>query len=246
MLVPLLLILFPSQSPEIITGISLAVVFFNALSGSVTYARMKRIDYKSGLLFSSATVPGAILGALSTKYIPHHWFNVTFGLLLLAIAIYLFISPERTPSTTKADTPQGHIQCRIAGPNGAIHTFSYDPRLGIVLSLAVGYLSSLLGIGGGIIHVPVLVNFLNFPVHIATATSHFILAVTAFAATVVHVWTGTLQHEVGYTLCLAVGVLFGAPVGAWLSNRLHGKWIIRGLALALVLVGVRLLVMATT
>jgi hypothetical protein len=207
---------------------------------------MKRIDYKSGLLFSSATVPGAILGALSTKYIPHRWFNLTFGLLLLAIAVYLFIRPERTSTTTKADMPRGHIQRRIAEPNGATHTFSYDPRVGIVLSLAVGYISSLLGVGGGIIHVPVLVNLLNFPVHIATATSHFILAVTAFAATVVHFLTGTLQHEVRYTLYLAVGVLFGAPVGAWLSNRLRGKWIIRGLALALALVGVRLLVMATS
>ena len=61
-LVPLLLLLYPKESPEIITSISLAVVFFNAASGSVAYARMKRIDYKSGIIFSIATIPGAILG----------------------------------------------------------------------------------------------------------------------------------------------------------------------------------------
>jgi uncharacterized membrane protein YfcA len=48
-LMPLLLLLYRDESPEIITSISLAVVFFNALSGSLAYARMKRIDYKSGL-----------------------------------------------------------------------------------------------------------------------------------------------------------------------------------------------------
>ena len=67
-LMPLLLVLYPEESPEVITGISLAVVFFNALSGSVAYAKMKRIDYRSGLLFSLATIPGAILGPLTTPY----------------------------------------------------------------------------------------------------------------------------------------------------------------------------------
>ncbi|TMA11893.1 MAG: sulfite exporter TauE/SafE family protein, partial [Deltaproteobacteria bacterium] len=65
-LVPLLLLLYPEEKPEIITSISLAVVFFNALSGSMAYGRLKRIDYRSGIVFSVATIPGAILGALTT------------------------------------------------------------------------------------------------------------------------------------------------------------------------------------
>ena len=67
-LIPVLLLLFPSESAEIITSISLAVVFFNTLSGSGAYVRMKRIDYKSALLFSAATIPGAILGALTNGF----------------------------------------------------------------------------------------------------------------------------------------------------------------------------------
>lgn len=65
-LMPILLILYPRESADRLTAISLAVVFFNALSGSGAYARMKRIDYKSGLMFAAATIPGAIIGALST------------------------------------------------------------------------------------------------------------------------------------------------------------------------------------
>jgi hypothetical protein len=57
-LMPLLLILYPKENPEILTSISLAVVFFNALSGSEAYGLMKRIDYRSGLMFAAATVPG--------------------------------------------------------------------------------------------------------------------------------------------------------------------------------------------
>jgi len=59
-LVPILLIVYPNENTELITSISLAVVFFNALSGSVAYARMKRIDYKSGIIFAVATIPGGI------------------------------------------------------------------------------------------------------------------------------------------------------------------------------------------
>jgi uncharacterized membrane protein YfcA len=82
---------------------------------------------------------------------------------------------------------------------------------------------------------------LNFPVHIATATSHFVLAVMALTGTLVHVARGAFEHGIRRTAILAVGVLLGAQIGARLSNRVGGRWIIRGLALALVFVGIRLI-----
>src|SRR5712692_28234 len=89
LLVPLLLLCYPSEDTEIITSISLAVVFFNALSGSAAYARAKRIDYYSGTIFSLATVPGAILGALTTSFIPRRLFDLIIGLLMLSAAGFL-------------------------------------------------------------------------------------------------------------------------------------------------------------
>ena len=76
------------------------------------------------------------------------------------------------------------------------------------------------------------------------ATSHFVLAIMAFTGTMTHVVSGTFPHSANLTLSLAIGVLLGAPVGAYLSNRIHGDWIIRGLALALVVVGFRILIMS--
>ena len=76
--------------------------------------------------------------------------------------------------------------------------------------MLVGYISSLLGIGGGIIHVPVLVQVLNFPIHIATATSHFVLAVMSLCGTIVHITTGVLSKGILQTIALSIGVLFGA------------------------------------
>jgi uncharacterized membrane protein YfcA len=106
--------------------------------------------------------------------------------------------------------------------------------------------SSDLGIGGGIIHVPALVHLLNFPVHIATATSQFMLMIMSLAGTVVHIATGAFHHGIRRTIALSIGVLLGAQLGAFLSRRMGGLWIIRGLAVALGIVGIRILILALT
>ena len=129
----------------------------------------------------------------------------------------------------------------LVDADGARYRYAYNPVVGIVLSIFVGFISSLLGVGGGFIHVPALSRLLNFPVHIATATSHFVLAVMALTGTLVHIANGAFEHGVRRTAILAVGVVLGAQVGARLSNRVGGKWIIRGLALALIFVGIRLI-----
>lgn len=242
-LMPFLLLLYPTESPEIITSISLAVVFCNALSGSAAYARTGRIDYRSGVLFAVATIPGAILGALTTAYIPRGVFDGVLGLLMIIGAVVLIWRSNQQQSTPGRATHRSFARTLVE-VGGTTHTFSYSPRVGVGLSLIVGYISSLLGIGGGIIHVPALVRLLNFPVHIATATSHFVLTIMALTGTLVHIVTGTFHHGVRRTIALSVGVLPGAQLGAWLSHRVQGEWIIRGLAIALGLVGMRLLLSA--
>jgi uncharacterized protein len=242
-LVPVLLLMYPDKSPDTITGISLAVVFFNALSGSAAYARMKRIDYKSGLLFAAATVPGSILGSLTTSVMPRHLFNGIFGVLMAAASVFLLLranygnQPNRVPG-------KNLITRNIIDSDGVEYIFSYNPVIGVTLSLFVGYLSSLLGIGGGIIHVPALIHLLSFPVHIATATSQFILVIMAFSGSMVHAVKGVLNPGVIQIVALAAGVLFGAQLGAKLSSHIHGKVIVRSLAIALGLVGIRIFLMA--
>ena len=242
-LVPVLLLLYPDKSPETITSISLAVVFFNALSGSLAYLKMKRIDFKSGIIFAIATIPGSILGAYSTSYIPRNIFNIVFGILLIVACVFLMLKSENK-KVIDGKLPRGHMTRTLTDIDGIKHIFSYNPVLGVVISVFVGYISSLLGIGGGIIHVPVLVHVLNFPVHIATATSHFVLAVMSLSGTVVHLQSGVLTEGAQLIIPLSIGVLFGAQLGARLSKRFHGVWIIRSLAIALGLVGIRILITA--
>jgi uncharacterized protein len=243
LLVPILLLLYPHESTALITCISLAVVFFNAASGSVAYARLGRIDYRSGFSFAAAAVPGAILGAMTTSYVPRRPFDVAFGVALIGVSAYLLLWPGHGSAPSNERLPRRTCR-RVVESNGTVHEYAFDSRIGLVLSIFVGYLSSLLGIGGGIIHVPALVRWQNFPIHVATATSHFILAIMALAGTFVHLWSGAFVTGIRRTTWLAVGVILGAQLGALLSKHFRASWIMRGLAGALALVGVRILLSA--
>jgi uncharacterized membrane protein YfcA len=242
-LVPVLLLLFPDEDPEVITSMSLAVVFFNAASGSVAYLRQNRVDIKSGLIFAAASLPSAVGGAFLVSIIPRRFFDGMFGVTLLVLAAYIFWVTGR-PQAMR--TPQrGRFVIHRTLPGSApeeTYRYSYHVWYGALLSAGIGLMSSVLGIGGGVIHVPVMITVLRFPVHVATATSHFVLMFMTGEASAVHLLNGTLQGEaLGRALLLAVGVIPGAQVGAMLSQRLHGPLIVRILAASLVLVAARLL-----
>ena len=112
----------------------------------------------------------------------------------------------------------------------------------MAIAFGIGLIGGLLGIGGGIIHVPALTQFLGFPTHIATATSHFVVAITTFAAVVTHIVSGAFTEGVRRALVLSAGAVIGAQFGARLSHRISGALIVRLLAIGLVLVALRLLV----
>lgn len=239
-LVPALLLLYPVETPKLLTSISLAVVFFNALSGTVAYTRMGRVDFRSGVPFALATVPGAIIGAYVIRLLARGPFDLTFGLVLVALSGLIFFNPASKRKKEVKDLA-GHVTRRLTSLDGTVYSYSFSKRFGVGLSFGVGLFSSLLGIGGGVIHVPALVHLLGFPTHIATATSLFVLVTAALTGTVTHIFLSDLTGGWYLTFILAIGVIVGAQLGARLSVRVKGTIIVRLLALALALVGLRLI-----
>lgn len=245
-LVPLLIVFYPKLSPETVTAISIAVVAVNALSGSFAYAKSGRIDYKAGVVFALFTIPGSILGVLTVPYLPQKLFNGIFGVLLIVLSGYLFYKNKAAANHQPLNSPLGKAlrHRRLTDEAGVVYQYSYNQTHGIIISIIVGYLSPLLGIGGGIIHVPAMVNWLQFPVYIATATSHFILAVMATVSVIVHAFNGTYNDPgiLKMIMWLALGVIPGAQLGAYFSHRIKGHLIVRVLAGCLILVGIRILI----
>ena len=219
LIVPMLLLVW-KLPPAQAAGTSLAVVFLNAVAGSISYARLKRIDYRAGLWFAAATLPGAVAGAFLSRFFSGRAFNVTFASVLLLVAAFLIWKPVRA-----SDTGDRH---------------SYSLPLGIGISFAIGFMSSALGIGGGIFHVPAMIHLLSFPAPIAAATSTFILAISSLVGAGTHVSLGNVLAVPA--ALMGVGVIAGSQIGAATARKVKGAVVVRLLSLALVAVAVRLLI----
>jgi|SRR5579884_2699492 len=238
-LTPVLLLLYPHSTPALITAISLVVVFFNAASGTAAYARQRRVDYRSGVVFAACTLPGSVLGVFLADKVSRPGFDVVMGVALSGLAAWLLRSGAASHETASATgSPRKLTDCA-----GTTYRYRANVRLGAMLSVGVGFVSSFLGIGGGVVHVPLLVAILGFPTHIATATSHFVLGAMALVATLTHLLAGTFSHGAGLhrAAAVSVGVVVGAQLGAAVSTRLSGRFIQRLLAAGLLALGARLI-----
>lgn len=230
LIVPFLLLLY-NLEPQAAVATSLTIIFFLALSATFSYAAQKRIDYSRGLTFAVMAVPGAIIGVGVSDLCPLNIFQIILGVLLLLVAIRLLIK-----KWGRFD-PAGQGGRDINDPEKS----QKPPARGFIYILGFfgGFLAGFLGIGGGILYVPILIYLVGLPVHRATATSVFIIAIASFFGSLYHF---KLAHiEFYYLLWIGAGGVIGAKLGAVLSENVTGTLIMRVLAAILVLTGLRLL-----
>jgi len=147
-LLPVLALLFPLEPTGTLTATSLAVVAANATSGAIAYGRQRRIDYRSGLAFAIATLPGSVVGALLARSIPRGPFDTAFALVLLALAIVLLQTRAEQGPPAPEGRAWGRIPRTLVDAEGTIHRYHVELPLGIAISFIIGFASSLLGIGG--------------------------------------------------------------------------------------------------
>ena len=227
LIVPILYFFYGWEN-EFLVATSLMIVFLNAFSGSVGYAVQKRIDYRGGIKFSLAALPGAVLSGLVHHHFNIRMFNVIFGLFLFLLAAYCLLGVRKmknipTPKEVR-EAPTHHRRVSVTDHFGKKFTYTSDDRLGIYMNLLLGFFVGFLGIGGGVFQVPILLFLLRYPPHIATATSHFITMMTCAIAVMPHLFFDNVY--VGEALWMGLGVVVGAQVGAWVAPKLNSKLII--------------------
>ena len=237
LLVPILLVAYPDRDAATVTAMSLSVVFANATSGAVAFAWQRRIDYRTALWWAPAAIPGAIGGALLVGVIPRSAFVVVFAVALAAVATHLIVRREfrgyRDPITG-----WGAVSRRIRDRSGQNFFYTFRLWQGLSIAGAMGFLSGLLGAGGGVLQVPLMTIILRFPVHIATATSQFAYAIVALEAATVHLVSGGIEPgtDLADAGWIAGGAVVGAQVGARIAPRVRDTLILRALSAVLLLV----------
>ena len=210
-----------------ITGTSLVIVLANATSGTLAYLKQKRVYFPAAVPFAIATLPGAFLGSYVVDKFDSAMLNFSFGLFLVCMSCLIYNNSRKKKYADIHEIPEG---------------FTFNKTIGLTSSAGVGFISSIFGIGGGAIHVLLMVYLMNFPVHVATATSHFVLAASAAFGVVSHIY---LDHVVWLpAICISVGAAIGAQIGARLSKKTTSKVILGLLALAMFSLGIRLILMS--
>jgi uncharacterized membrane protein YfcA len=231
------LIIFYGFTPQHAIGTSMAVVMMNAISGTFSYVAQKRIDYEIAIKFAVAASPGVFIGALLSQFFNISSFSIIFSLLLIILSYYLFSGKEFSIVRTKvAQAPKTRY---LKDATGEEFTYAPDMSVGFSASTLIGIFSGLFGIGGGIIHVPLMYSALGIPVHVATATSHCILAITSFLGSIVFVGLGYVDLD--YAVLLGIGTIIGASYGAMLSLKTRPYIIKKVIAVCLLLLALRLL-----
>ena len=187
-----------------VVGTSLFAVLCNAVSGTVAYLRQGRVVMRAALPFALATLPGAFAGGYVSEWFSGPGFSLAFGLFMLFIG-YIMYSKSRGKAANRT----------VESWNPA--TDDFNMTLGVVCSFFVGFISSIFGIGGGIVHVPMMVFILGFPPQIAVATSTFVLFVSAVMGVSSHALLGHIIW--GPALMIGVGCVVGAQIGARIAKK---------------------------
>ena len=183
--------------PIVAVGTPLPAILPTALSGSIAYRRAGAID---GRAVRWSAPPGAVaagLGALTTTVVNPHWLLLATALLIGWQAVRVGLGKASTPRPEGTPTPSGLV-------------------LALTGALA-GFASGLLGIGGGIVLVPVMNGLLRMPLKRTLGTSLVIIAFMVIPGTIVHAILGHIDW--GIFAWLTVGVIPGAAIGS--------RWTIR-------------------
>jgi uncharacterized membrane protein YfcA len=228
-------------SPPAAAATSLVVVFLNSASGAAGYLRRKRVDLRAGVLLALGTIPGALIGPAIAIRLPQRTFELVFAAFLISMALFLLLRPEASaPQPNTSESTWLRVRRTFTDTSGTEHPIAFSMPLAVAISFGVGVIGSLLGIGGGVIHVPAMIYLMGFPVHVAMATSTFVLAITSLTAVLEYTRRDFVQWPLA--AALGIGVIIGAQLGAAVSHRIHARWLVRLLTLAMVGLGIRMLI----
>ncbi len=203
-------------------GTSLICVIATSTGGAAVNVRAGRADVRLGILLGAGTVVGALTGGVVAGLLPERIIAALFALLL----VYTAITMGRGARHGRSEAAQLELSGLAAAPDGAIEPAYRTRRLpaAVVGSFLAGNVSGLLGVGGGIVTVPLLHLLMEAPMRVAVATSNFMIGMTAAAGAYAYLFRGDVDATVAAPVVL--GVAAGAALGARLSARLRQGWLI--------------------
>jgi hypothetical protein len=207
-------------------GASIVSVIATSSGAAAAYVREHMSNLRAAMFLEMATTAGAICGAYVAGVIHPRWLFVLFGLILGYSGIEMFRKladdqADAVPPDRLADRLRLHGSYYDAALGREVAYRVTHTRLGLVLMYIAGVVSGLLGIGSGALKVPAMDLAMRLPIKVSTATSNFMIGVTAAASARLYFARGDVDPIVAAPV--AAGVLIGAVGGSRLLPGLRGR-----------------------
>ncbi|WP_153732058.1 sulfite exporter TauE/SafE family protein [Sporosarcina obsidiansis] len=226
--------MIPNITPQSVVGLSVIMMIANGLGSTISYMKVKTIDYRSAFLFFIASIPGIIVGAWINKSLSIQSFNLYFGILLIVLSTLLLTRKYLKPIRWFVDNGK---KMTFTDPQGETHVYGYPIWFAILLSLFIGLTSGVFGIGGGTMVVPAMILLFLFPPHVAVATSMLMVFLSAVVNSVSHISLGHVPWL--YTIPVVPGAYFGGMLGAYLNGKMKSDTLVLVIRIILLVFGLR-------
>jgi uncharacterized protein len=234
LLVPLLTLVFGLDLRAAV-GVSLISVIVTSSAAAGVYLERHVANLRLGMTLELFTAIGALVGGLVAFLIDERLLALLFSGLLVYVAVTMLRAREPAPDDVARLPPEEDDRDRHVEPplttdlgsfrSAALVHLSGDTYAlrnlgrGVAGSAGAGVVSALLGIGGGIIKVPLMHVGMGVPLRVATATSNLMIGITAAASAVIYVIRGEVDpYVVGP---VAIGVFVGASLGSRVAHRIE-------------------------
>ena len=209
---------------QIAIATSLVSTIGNSSAASMTYVKDGRLNLRLALWFAITATIGAIIGARAAAQIDRTLLTEIFAVALVVTALVMILRHKQVDGVqsnellhTHTDRLQLDGSYTKAVPGRTSNYHVKRPLLGLLSGFVAGNASGLLGIGGGIINVPVMTIGMRVPIKVATGTSALVIGLTTAVGAVIYYANGFVQP------LLAAIVLEAVFAGALLGPRIQGK-----------------------
>jgi len=217
---------------------SLVSVIATASAASTVNLERGLVNMRLGMALEAATTLGGLGGGIVAALLTRDQLFLTFGASLASMGVVMAARSGRRNVIEDPALEPGPLGGRLReGDKDYVYRMKRLP-LGMAASLVAGAISGMLGLGGGIVKVPVLNAFCGIPIRVATATSAFMIGVTAAASVFLYYGRGDLSPAL--TAAVAVGALPASLLGARLSRHVEARFLKVAMALVLLAVGCRM------
>ena len=218
--VPVLMLIFGLEPTEAV-AISLIGIIAGSVGASTVLVDRGLSNVRLGLLLEITTCVGAIAGAIIATYLDSWILMVLFSVIIIYSGIRMIVNPERTVEPSSGEDTPLTFRYRDESVGEDVHYEVQNVGSGMGLCTIAGALSSMTGVGGGAVKVPLMNIHMHVPMKAASSTSSYMIGITAFSGAITYFFAG--EVILAYAACVAIGAFAGSLIGARYARKIPAR-----------------------